>query len=264
MNAFFQQVVVALLKRSPRDRILIVIGVTIGLCLVANMMVLRPYLGRFFSVESELKAHQKLLDAKQLRAKAIATIKGSIVEYQAILASLSGHYFNQVEAEAFVKSLDTTIFQLHNRVLALKPKLKTPHKSRSEAIKAYIHSLTISTKEKVETFITRNKQGIDQAGQSQDLLGTMQKMIPEGNRDPLKSIWMQAQGDLMQSGHLDKIELELSIQGDYTGFVSLLNWFAAIGKQIEISDISMKLLPDQNNQLETKFVLSLYAIQDQP
>ena len=144
-NPLIQKILIALIKRSQRDRMIIMALLTVFCLFGANLFVLKPYLGRFFSVENELQAHRKLLDAKQLRAKAIASIKGSIVEYQAILDSLSNHYFTQTESEIFVKSLDTTISQFHNRVLALKPKVKSQQKSRSQAIKDYIDSLTIST-----------------------------------------------------------------------------------------------------------------------
>lgn len=219
--------------------------------------VLATYVQNFIALKHSLKSHQALLNNKTLRTQAIQELHHAKNEYTTLLEGLNGQFFNDVEADLFIKGLHSTMSTFGNRVILFKPKPEAIKHTRSEDLSAYIQMLNISTKEKLLAFIAEHRSDIDTNQEAQTRLTQMARMIPEKKRDEFKNIWTKTEEDPLSKAKVSKLELEVMIQGSYYELVNVLTYLKDMNKGLEIQQINV--ITTKDDQLETSFILAIYT-----
>ena len=258
MNAFINTVLQFFFTLSHRQRVAVVAGLS-GLLFVAIYFgILSPYIHSFKSTLSEWKSEQNLLNARHIRLKAMHEMDQASHEFDGILADLDTHFFNATEADFFIKSLPSELTRFGNVIVELKPKNKANDQSRSQSIEIYLKSIPISTKEKLLKLIDQNRSDIDSGSQLQDWQDRISKMIPADKREGLKAAFGQSATDALSQSGIQKMELQLTLQGRYSGLLSVLDWAAHLGKLTTIDLIQVSRLESSPDQVETSFVWIIY------
>lgn len=247
-------------QANPKQTWAMRLGCALLLILLMYGLVLAPYLRHLVSLKRELGAHQGLLNNKVLRTKTIHALAGAQQEYSHLLEGLNAHFFQKVEADLLVKTLPAMIEQFHNTVMVLKPASRSEVLTRSGYIKKYVLSLNLSTQERLLDFLSKNEADIDHDQDLERYYTTASRMMPEPKREELHTLFTKPVGDRLESMKMSRIEVQLVMQGDYTGFVQFLDWIYANPKRMDISQLKIHTL-ETGGGIESSFVLGLYTME---
>jgi len=231
---------------------------TLIIVAILYQCVLATYVQNFIALNHSLKSHQALLNNKTLRTQAIEELHNAQTEYLTILEGLNGQFFSDVEADLFIKGLPSAMSTFGNRVILFKPKPEPLKHTRSDDISAHLQKLNLSSKERSLSFIAEHKVDIDANQNTQSLQNQLFRMIPESKRESLLTLWNAKNEDPLSMARVNKLELEVMIQGSYYELVSVLSYFKDINKGLEIQQINV--LTPKDGQLETSFVLAIYMV----
>lgn len=251
------------LKSDLRQRLMAAGIMLTAMALLLYQLMLAPYAAHFNSLRAQLKSQKNLLNLKMSRAGNLEVLNKEYAEIEKKLQEIDSRFFTDSEADAFMKQLPKTVSDFGNRLVMLKPQLKGRVILRSEKLKKFVLGENLPTEKELIDVIEKNKKSIDAGETTTDQLVQILSMLPEGQKDQLKTIWQQPDDlDFYAALALRQMDIETTSQGKFEGILSLLEWFEKCEKQVSLSRIQINTA-NQVAGVETRFIVTLYIIEQE-
>ena len=260
-----EDLVKMIMDSSIKRRLYVVILVLLLVAFVLFRIMLAPYLANVNSLRGELKAQENLYKTKLARSENLDKLQKQHIVDEQTLRDLAKRFFAQGEAEIFMKQLPGIVAGFGNKVVALNPGVQTEQLSRSAKLKKHVLSENLPSENELIDFLNINQVKIDLENEEEtlSLLQQAMSMLPESKREQFRVLWQQAQSSDYYAGiQLKKMDLQATVQGQFKGILSLLDWFDQSDKIIDLSQISILAMRNQGSRLEFKFNLSIYVIEE--
>jgi hypothetical protein len=249
-----------ILQSALQHRLIAAGTILLLLALLLYKLMLAPYLDNFNSLRAQLKAQQNLLNLKISRAGSLAKLNEDYLKYEKELGEVNTSFFTEREAEEFMKKLPKIVKGFGNQVVLLQPTSKGKVLTRSEKLKKYALAENLPAEKDLIAFIDNNRKVIDSGETTKDQLIQALRLLPEEKKGKFKEIWDQASDlDFYAGIKLRQVDLEATIQGQFKGILSLLDWFDKYGKIVKLGKVTLNTNA-QESGIETRFTLNIYRL----
>jgi hypothetical protein len=141
----------------------------------------------------------------------------------------------------------------------LKPKTEGFELRRAERIKKYILNANIKNEKQLINFINDNKEKIDGDIDSNKLMKQALKLVPLSQEEPLRILWQQPENPISKL-KLEKINLSVTIQGNYKGLIALFDKFNEFREIIDLKELKIEVIKGKAPEIESSFNLSIYVL----
>ncbi|MEK9657363.1 MAG: hypothetical protein VW378_03180 [bacterium] len=245
-----------------RYKVLLVVTIISLSSYVMYLLILSPYLTNYVAIKNELSAHQNLLNSKALRTQAIKQLSDAKSEYDNILKKTNESFFSESEADLFIKTLPRIIKGFNNTVISIKPIQKDHKTIRHILLLDWVKSLPAHEQGHSIDYIMAHEADINAGVQTSLHIREISKRIINHNHEEVRRVWMRGKDDKLASYFMESIQLQLKMNGPYSGFLYVLQWLNGHGKLYQINSIENKVKKNNPNIIHTEMELSIYIIKE--
>jgi hypothetical protein len=249
---------------TPKQRKLAVAVAGAALFLLLCGFVLSPYFSYYLSLRGELSSWENLVKSKVARAAPLENKKSERDDYLKELKKIDLRFFNESEAQEFMRKLPRTAADFGGRIVSLKPEIQEDQMSRSESLIRSIGGLKISNERAVIDLIKNGRRSIDlmETENSNKVMREVLALLPQKEKENFRNIWQQVFGEAGVDLRMKKIRIDLRLQWRGASVSRLLDWLYGSQKLVEIENVGIALIPDREPEVEAEVSLLLNVIKN--
>jgi hypothetical protein len=250
-------------KKLPKRYHSLVIALTLFICTyLLYLLILHSSLLHYIELKKELHTQTDILSKKSERINSIKALNINKNTKLQELSEVNKVFFSPEESDLFLKSLPQIIGSLGNKVGAIKPFRKDVSKERTNMLRDYIaNSTKVRQKDIVYTYILENHAQINSGHNMNDSIAELTK-LSRLNKNDIRRVWSQTSDDPLAKLYMEKIKIALEFEGSYTGFLEVLKWLNAQGKQMEFEEMYLQPKRTSNSDLDIRLFVSILVVKE--
>jgi hypothetical protein len=123
------------------------------------------------------------------------------------------------------------------------------------------NSTKVRQKDIVYTYILENHAQINSGHNMNDSIAELTK-LSRLNKNDIRRVWSQTSDDPLAKLYMEKIKIALEFEGSYTGFLEVLKWLNAQGKQMEFEEMYLQPKRTSNSDLDIRLFVSILVVKE--